>query len=191
MTAGAYAHPTISRFAIADGMLRIGGPSVGLLAERAGATPFFTYRPAATDLDVLGFHVLSGSQNVYADVLSAAHGRNADLVVRLGDPAAETVSVGCLCTLLDVLARDVRLPRAEIGDLVAVFQARSYGITASPTAFLGHPMPTEVMVQIAGRRVCTTDEEKPYDSLARDLAGDFRGRQGPRGGHAGHRGPGR
>ncbi|MFI2455175.1 alanine racemase [Streptomyces chengbuensis] len=43
MTAGAYAHPTISRFAIADGMLRIGGLPVGLLAERAGATPFFTY----------------------------------------------------------------------------------------------------------------------------------------------------
>ncbi|MEU2109004.1 hypothetical protein [Streptomyces sp. NPDC019507] len=43
MTAGAYAHPTISRFAIADGMLRIGGLPVELLAERAGATPFFTY----------------------------------------------------------------------------------------------------------------------------------------------------
>ena len=35
----AHAHPTISRFAIADGMLHIGGLPVGLLAERAGATP--------------------------------------------------------------------------------------------------------------------------------------------------------
>jgi diaminopimelate decarboxylase len=43
MNAGAYAHPTISRFAIADGMLHIGGLPVGLLAERAGATPFSTY----------------------------------------------------------------------------------------------------------------------------------------------------
>lgn len=41
MTAVAYAHPTISRFAIADGMLHMGGLPVGLLAERAGATPFF------------------------------------------------------------------------------------------------------------------------------------------------------
>ncbi|MFE2972622.1 pyridoxal-dependent decarboxylase, exosortase A system-associated [Streptomyces sp. NPDC059340] len=410
MTAGAYAHPTISRFAIADGMLRIGGLPVGLLAERAGATPFFTYertgltrrveelrralpddihlsyavkanpmpavvqhfsrqvdgfdvasagemavaldtpipadrvsfagpgkipaelsravaakvtislesetealrvaaigewlgvrprvavrvnpdfqvkgsgmrlgggsqqfgvdaeqvpalltRLAAMDFDVLGFHVFADSQNLYADILAEAHGRTADLVVRLagaapqpvryvnlggalgipyferdqaldlatigdnlaavmserlrpalpearillelgrflvgeaggyvtrvvdrkesrshtflvvdgglhhqlaasgnfgqaihknypvaianrmGVPGAETVSVvGCLCTPLD--ARDVCLPRAEIGDLVAVFQARAYRMTASPTAFLGHPTPTEVLV---------------------------------------------
>ena len=43
MTAVAYAHPTISRFAIADCMLHIGGLPVGLLAERADTTPFFAY----------------------------------------------------------------------------------------------------------------------------------------------------
>ena len=65
----------------------------------------------------------------------------------MGVPGAETVSiVGCLCTPLDLLARDVRLPRAEIGDLLAVFQAGAYGMTASPTAFLGHPTPTELLV---------------------------------------------
>jgi diaminopimelate decarboxylase len=412
MTAVAYAHPTISRFAIADGMLHIGGVPVGLLAERAGATPFFAYeragltrrveelrralpdgiqlsyavkanpmpavvqhfsrqvdgfdvasagemavaldtpipadrvsfagpgktpaelsravaakvsihlesptealrvaaigerlgvrprvavrvnpdfqvkgsgmrlgggsqpfgvdaeqvpallaRLAAMDLDVLGFHVFAGSQNLYAEILAEAHGKTAELVVRLADaapqpvryvnlggglgipyferdqaldltaigdnlaavmserlrpalpearvvlelgrflvgeagvyvtrvvdrkesrghtflvvdgglhhqlaasgnfgqvipknypvavanrmgaPDAETVSVvGCLCTPLDLLARDVRLPRADIGDLVAVFQAGAYGMTASPTAFLGHPAPTELLV---------------------------------------------
>ena len=59
----------------------------------------------------------------------------------------ETVSVvGCLCTPLDLLADDVALPRAEIGDLVVIFQAGAYGLTASPTAFLGHPAPVEVLV---------------------------------------------
>ncbi|MFD9212737.1 hypothetical protein ACFVY9_06370 [Streptomyces sp. NPDC059544] len=66
---------------------------------------------------------------------------------RMGVPGAEAVSVvGCLCTPLDLLARDVCLPRGEIGDLVAVFQARAYGMTAGPTAFLGHQTPTEVLV---------------------------------------------
>ena len=32
-------------------------------------------------------------------------------------------------------------PRADVGDLVVVFQAGAYGLTASPTAFLGHPAP--------------------------------------------------
>lgn len=59
----------------------------------------------------------------------------------------ETVDVvGCLCTPLDLLGDKVVLPRARVGDLVAVFQAGAYGLTASPTAFLGHPAPSEVLV---------------------------------------------
>jgi diaminopimelate decarboxylase len=66
---------------------------------------------------------------------------------RLGDAPDETVSVvGCLCTPLDLLADDVALPATEIGDLIVVFQAGAYGLTASPTAFLGHPKPVEVLV---------------------------------------------
>lgn len=54
--------------------------------------------------------------------------------------------VGCLCTPLDLLGDRVSLPVAEIGDLIAIFQAGAYGYTASPTAFLGHPEPVEVVV---------------------------------------------
>jgi diaminopimelate decarboxylase len=66
---------------------------------------------------------------------------------RTGDDATETVSVvGCLCTPLDLLADGATLPRAEIGDLVVMFQAGAYGLTASPTAFLSHPAAGEVLV---------------------------------------------
>jgi diaminopimelate decarboxylase len=66
---------------------------------------------------------------------------------RDADDASETVSVvGCLCTPLDLLADDVQLPRADIGDLIVIFQAGAYGLTASPTAFLSHPAPAEVLV---------------------------------------------
>lgn len=59
----------------------------------------------------------------------------------------ETASVvGCLCTPLDLLADKMELPRAEVGDLIVVFQSGAYGLTASPTAFLSHPVPTEVLV---------------------------------------------
>lgn len=54
--------------------------------------------------------------------------------------------VGCLCTSLDLLGSNVSLPRAEEGDLIAVFQAGAYGLSASPTAFLGHPAPVELLV---------------------------------------------
>jgi diaminopimelate decarboxylase len=66
---------------------------------------------------------------------------------RTGDDETETVSVvGCLCTPLDLLSDDAALPRAGVGDLVVVFQAGAYGLTASPTAFLSHPAPVEMLV---------------------------------------------
>lgn len=76
--------------------------------------------------------------------------RNYPLAVadRVGAAAEEVVSVvGPLCTPLDRLADRVTLPRAEIGDLVAIFLAGAYGATASPAAFLGHPPAREVVAR--------------------------------------------
>lgn len=59
----------------------------------------------------------------------------------------ETVSVvGCLCTPLDRLGDQVGLPRAVVGDLIALFLAGAYGASASPAAFLGHPAAAEMLV---------------------------------------------
>jgi diaminopimelate decarboxylase len=66
---------------------------------------------------------------------------------RFGAAAEEEVSiVGCLCTPLDRLADKADLPPTHPGDLIAVFMAGAYGLTASPTAFLGHPAPRESLV---------------------------------------------
>ena len=66
---------------------------------------------------------------------------------KAGQGAKETASVvGPLCTPLDLLADRMALPPAEIGDLAVVFQSGAYGASASPQAFLGHPVCTEVLV---------------------------------------------
>ncbi len=58
----------------------------------------------------------------------------------------ETVSVvGPLCTPLDVLADKMEMAKADVGDLVVVFQSGAYGKTASPSAFLSHPEAAEVL----------------------------------------------
>ena len=54
--------------------------------------------------------------------------------------------VGPLCTPLDLLGDEIELARAQVGDLIVVFQSGAYGLTASPTAFLSHPVPAEVLV---------------------------------------------
>ena len=59
----------------------------------------------------------------------------------------EVVSVvGCLCTPLDRLGDQIYVPRANVGDLVAVFMAGAYGASASPSSFLGHGPALERLV---------------------------------------------
>jgi diaminopimelate decarboxylase len=75
--------------------------------------------------------------------------RNYPLAVATRFSAAleETVNVvGPLCTPLDLLGDKVQLPRADVGDLIAIFQSGAYGLTASPTRFLNHAAPAEVLV---------------------------------------------
>jgi diaminopimelate decarboxylase len=66
---------------------------------------------------------------------------------RMGETSTEIASVvGPLCTPLDLLGDKMELPVAVVGDLAVVFQSGAYGLTASPTAFLSHPAPLEVLV---------------------------------------------
>lgn len=61
--------------------------------------------------------------------------------------ATETANVcGPLCTPLDRLADRVALPESAEGDVIAVFMAGAYGLTASPARFLGHPEPGEMFL---------------------------------------------
>jgi diaminopimelate decarboxylase len=66
---------------------------------------------------------------------------------RFGEPHEEGVTVtGCLCTPFDMLGDDVALPRAEEGDLIAVFCAGAYGLSASPQAWESRPLAREILV---------------------------------------------
>jgi diaminopimelate decarboxylase len=89
-------------------------------------------------------HQLAASGN-FGQVLR----RNYPVLVgnRMDEEATETVTVvGSLCTPLDLLGDRVTLPPADVGDLIVVFAAGAYGLTASPTAFLSHPEPAEVLL---------------------------------------------
>lgn len=75
--------------------------------------------------------------------------RNYPLAIasRFGAEPHEVANVvGCLCTPLDRLADKAHLPRAEVGDIVAVFCAGAYGASASPSAFLGQGPAAELLV---------------------------------------------
>lgn len=62
------------------------------------------------------------------------------------EPDEEVTITGCLCTPLDLLSDEAMLPRAEVGDLVAIFCAGAYGLSASPQEFLSQPRAREMLV---------------------------------------------
>ena len=89
-------------------------------------------------------HHLSASGN-FGQVIRKNY--PAAIANRMEPSTLETVSVvGPLCTPLDLLADRMKLPAAEPGDLVAIYQSGAYGATASPQRFLGHPGVVEVLV---------------------------------------------
>jgi diaminopimelate decarboxylase len=90
------------------------------------------------------------------------------VVNRLDSPSSEVVDVvGPLCTPLDTLARDVRLPAARVGDLVGIFQSGAYGRVASPLSFLSHPTPPEVLVDSGMDRLIRS--RGTYQDMFRDV----------------------
>ena len=89
-------------------------------------------------------HMLAASGN-FGQLLR----RNYPVVIAnrfAAEPDEEQTIVGCLCTPLDLLADEALLPRAAVGDLVAIFCAGAYGLSASPVGFLSQPAAREVLV---------------------------------------------
>lgn len=89
-------------------------------------------------------HHLSNSGN-FGQVIR----KNYPVVVATNTANHENITanvVGPLCTPLDIVADKMTLPKASVGDLIAVFQSGAYGASASPKGFLSHPDVVELLV---------------------------------------------
>lgn len=65
----------------------------------------------------------------------------------------ETVSIaGNLCTSLDMVAEEITVRKAEIGDLIEISNAGSYGYTLSPLLFAGQDPPRQFLFDEADGR---------------------------------------
>ncbi len=95
------------------------------------------------------FVVLDGGTNVF-NVDAQYRGHRAFpmrvLTSRKGEEEPVTLC-GPLCTTADQMAVDILLPRIYPDDLIAIYQAGAYGLTASPGLFLSHGFPGEVMLR--------------------------------------------
>jgi diaminopimelate decarboxylase len=70
-----------------------------------------------------------------------------EILNKMALPKNDKVTVcGPLCTPTDVLGKSVQMVEVEPGDLLGILKSGAYGLTASPTKFLSHDHPIEVMV---------------------------------------------
>ncbi len=111
-------------FAIKGSGMRMGGgpQQFGVDAEEV---PQLLRRLTETDVDVLGFHVFAGSQNLHADVLAQAQRETVDLVIRLACSATAPIrylnlggGFGIPYYEKDV-PLDVEVVGAALGELIA------------------------------------------------------------------------
>ncbi|AAB90438.1 MULTISPECIES: diaminopimelate decarboxylase [Archaeoglobus] len=78
------------------------------------------------------------------------------------EPEEVYTVVGPICESGDVLARDRKLPKVEVGDLIAVFDAGAYGFVMS-SQYNGRPRCAEVLV--SGDRWDVIREKESYGDL--------------------------
>jgi diaminopimelate decarboxylase len=88
-----------------------------------------------------GIHHLGGMAGLGRIPRSAVTFQN---LTQTGGEEMTADIVGPLCTPLDSLARGIKLPAVQPGDLLAVPNVGAYGLTASLIGFLSHPAPVEI-----------------------------------------------
>ena len=120
-------------------------------------TPELDGRMRNADIGLLYDPARPGEVQLAARWKAALAALAPDYLVRRNYPSAiatrfdvaadeEASIVGCLCTPLDILANKAGFPRADVGDIAAIFCAGAYGASASPSAFLGQGPAREMLV---------------------------------------------
>ncbi len=80
------------------------------------------------------------------------------------DPVREYMLTGPLCTTIDTLAMKIELPELSRGDLLAIGSSGAYGMSASPTRFISHPEPREILVVSQGAEIELIDVTLPHSA---------------------------
>ncbi|TYS32530.1 hypothetical protein FZC65_08250 [Bacillus pumilus] len=91
-------------------------------------------------------------------------------------PVVKQSIVGPLCTPEDLIGRQVELPQGEVGDLLCIEKSGAYGLCYSPTLFLGHPSPLELLL-FEGNEYIVRDRGKPEDLLLKQETSLFKQRR--------------
>ncbi|MBG6211988.1 diaminopimelate decarboxylase [Labrenzia sp. EL_126] len=89
------------------------------------------------------------------------------IIDNISNPQGQVASymlTGPLCTTIDRLALNLELPQVRPGDVISVASSGAYGLTASPTRFISHPEPREVVWDSGRWRDATERQMNTWDA---------------------------
>lgn len=92
-------------------------------------------------------HHLAASGNLGATIRKNFQVRN---LSRANLSKENCTLVGPLCTPMDLMGKGVSIEAPAIGDLIGFLCSGSYGYSASPLLFLGHDLPSELILSSEG-----------------------------------------
>ena len=64
---------------------------------------------------------------------------------------------GPLCTSIDLIGNQIKLPPLEPGDLLGIASSGAYGLTSSPIHFISHGAAKEVLCQRVDGKIAAED----------------------------------
>ena len=79
-----------------------------------------------------------------AENMSKLKGMQDSKAFKKSQEKEEVTVCGNLCTAADLIGKNLVFPKAEIGDIIAITNAGSYGFTLSPILFSSHDIPYEI-----------------------------------------------
>jgi len=101
------------------------------------------HKPSLAELVVSYSQLPRENLKATEPIFTAYDANQVDILTEANEKELVTVC-GNLCTAADLLGKNLELPKAEIGDIVTVSNAGSYGFTLSPILFSSHEIPYEI-----------------------------------------------
>lgn len=83
-------------------------------------------------------------------------------VIKESDEKETVTLMGNLCTAMDVIAKDIELPKLEIGDIIIMNNAGSYSYVLTPLQFASLDRPKEIFVSCDGKIIETKEKTIVY-----------------------------
>lgn len=76
-------------------------------------------------------------------------------VLNKNDNYSPAIIVGPTCTPIDIVYKELNMPKVKVNDIIIIHNVGAYSISYSPINFCGFPVPIEIVIDGSGKEILT------------------------------------